>query len=135
MFLHNGVQLFLYVGYFINIGLCFCDNIIYTFLCLRYQDEVSEDLINFAAVLKEIISIHVLNTGRPSMDILVRSCQDLEKILPRLARCHGKILSREPCSQDKFCCKILFGQKKICKEVNKNQHFSRFVLSDIKIFC
>ena len=72
--------------------------------------------------------------GRPSMDILVRSWQDLAKILARIARCHGTILSREPCFQENFYCKILFGKKKIRKEVNKNQHFCRFILLDIQTF-
>ena len=74
------------------------------------------------------------NPGRPSMDILVRSWQYLAKILPRTARCHGKILSREPCSQEKFYCIILFDQKKIWKEVHKNQHLCRYTLLDM-IFC
>ena len=60
--------------------------------------------------------------GRPSMDILVRSWQDLAKILEKsflrscqdiakIARCHGKILLGEPCSQENFYCKILFDKK------------------------
>ena len=70
--------------------------------------------------------------------ILARSCQDLgkilAKILPRIVRCHAKILSREPCSQEKFYCKILFDQKKFRKEVNKNQHLCRYTLLGM-IFC
>ena len=56
------------------------------------------------------------------MDILVRSWQDLTKILknpslkdhakilPRIARCHGKLL-REPCSPKKFIVKCYLGRK------------------------
>ena len=66
--------------------------------------------INCNTTLCEIYSY----TGRPSMDILVRSWQ----------RCHGKILSREPCSQEKFYCKILFGQKRSERKSTKINIFA-----------
>ena len=76
-----------------------------------------------SVAIKNVENISFRTTGRPSMDILVRSWQDLgkilAKILPRVARCHGKILSREPCSQENFYCKILFGWKRFERKSTK----------------
>ena len=50
----------------------------------------------------------------------------LANILPRYWQelpCHGKILSREPGSQEKFYCKILFGQTKNLKGSQQKSTF------------
>ena len=55
--------------------------------------------------------------------IMARSWQDLgtilAKIFPWYSFCHGKILSREPCSQEKFYCKNLIGKKKSGTKLTK----------------
>ena len=74
------------------------------------------------------------NPGCPSVDILVRSWQ-------WYSFCHGKILSREPCSQENFYCKILFDQKTSEKkstkttsmQIYKRRH-DNFLLAGYKIW-
>ena len=70
------------------------------FLC---SPDLSMQLSNF---LKTVYTIPGLTLHGYLSKILARSCQNLgkilAKILPRIARCHGKISSREPCSQEKF---------------------------------
>ena len=53
--------------------------------------------------------------------------------------CHGKILSRDPCSREKFLLWNPIWPQKISKEVNKNQHLStvrhdNFLLPRYKIW-
>ena len=74
------------------------------------------------------------------MDIVVSSWQELgtilTNILPWYSLCHGKIISKEPCSQEnQFHCKILFSQKESERKQESadtfifyNKHFRTFRL-------
>ena len=81
-----------------------------------YEKQILDNLLesckNHVRICKNI-------PGRPSMDILVRSCQDLgkilAKILPRYCQNLQDVMVRfyqESHVPKKFFCKILFGQKR-----------------------
>ena len=66
------------------------------------------------------------------------------KILPKISRCHGKILSREPCSEEKFYWKSYLARKNLNgsqqKSTSKQIYIVRhdnFLLARYKIwfFC
>ena len=72
--------------------------------------------------------------------ILARSCQDLRKILAKIVTRYCQELQdamvgsyqESHVSKETFIVKSYLERKKIRKEVNKNQHFCRFILLDIK---
>ena len=86
------------------------------------------------------VELSVVCPGWPSVDILVRSWQDLGTIVAKILTkyCHGIHFAMVRSYQESHVPKKNLNPiwpEQISKEVNKNHHLSRFTLLDMITFC